>query len=202
MIYPILAWDREALLFLNTALATPVGDVLWPAITHYDRFLAVRVVLVLVWIALIAKGGRRGRMAALVLVPVIVVSDQLNSHVIKELIGRPRPCHLIDGVRIVDGLRMLVDCGPGFSFMSSHAVNNAAAATVLSYYYPRLTWVFILLASIVALSRVFVGVHYPLDIVAGAVLGAGLGYAGVLAAETAVGFVERRRLESRSRGGP
>lgn len=193
MTAPILMWDRELLLFLNTTLATPVGDVLWPAVTHYDRFPVVRVILLLVWLALVVKGGRRGRMAALVLVPVIVISDQLNSQVIKDFIGRPRPCHLVNGVRSVDGLRMLVDCGPGYSFMSSHAVNNAAAAAVFSHSYPRWTWAFVIWAALVALSRVFVGVHYPFDIISGAVLGTGIGYLCITGAERAVGFISSRR---------
>ncbi len=198
----ILIWDRDLLLFLNSTLANPVGDALWPAITHYDRFPAVRVILLLVWLLLIVKGGRRGRMAALVLVPVVIITDQLNSQVIKELVGRPRPCHLINGVRVVDGLRLLVDCGPGFAFMSSHAVNNVAAATVFSHYYPRWTWAFAVWASLVSLSRVFVGVHYPLDIVSGAVLGAGIAYAAVRAADSAVGLVLRRRSEALARRTP
>jgi undecaprenyl-diphosphatase len=135
-------------------------------------------------------------MAARVLVPVIIVSDQLNSQVIKELVGRPRPCHLVNGVRIMTDIRMLVDCGPGFAFTSSHAVNNAAAATVLSYYYPRWTWAFLLWAALVGLSRVFVGVHYPLDIVSGALLGSGIAYLMVRAAERAVQFIARHRPAS------
>jgi undecaprenyl-diphosphatase len=198
MIDVILEWDRELFHFLNTTLATPVGDALWPAITHYDRFLPVRVVLLLVWIMLVVKGGRRGRMAALLLVPVIVVSDQLNSHLIKELIGRPRPCHLINGVRIMGDIHMLVDCGPGFSFTSSHAVNNAAAATVLSWYYPRWTWAFVVWAGLVALSRVFVGVHYPLDLVSGAVIGACIAYLMIVAAERVAQVVARRRTDRRT----
>ena len=201
MIAPVLMWDRELLLFLNGTLATPLGDALWPVITHYARFLPVRILLLLVWAALIVKGGRRGRMAAIVLIPVIAAGDQLNSHVIKDLIGRPRPCHLIDGVRIVENLRLLVDCGPGFSFASSHAVNNAAAATVFSYYYPRWTWAFVTWASLVALSRVFVGVHYPFDIVTGAVLGAAIAYGFIRAAEVTVGTVTRW-LQQRQEGRP
>lgn len=198
MIDVILEWDRELFHFLNTSLATPIGDVLWPAITQYDRFPAVRVALALIWIMLIVKGGRRGRLAALVLVPLILVSDQLNSHVIKDLVGRPRPCHLVNGVRIMNDIRMLVDCGPGFSFMSSHAVNNAAAATVLSHYYPRWTWAFVLWAALVALSRVFVGAHYPLDVVSGALLGAGIAHVMILTVEHVIQVVSRRRSEAQA----
>ena len=100
---------------------------------------------------------------------MIIVSDQLNSPVIKELVGRPAA--LPSGERRQDHERYpacLSTAAPGTSFTSSHAVNNAAAATVFAHYYPRWTWAFILWAALVALSRVFVGVHYPSDIVAGA----------------------------------
>lgn len=200
MIDAILEWDRELFHFCNTTLATPVGDVLWPIVTHYDRFPAVRIALLVVWILLIAKGGRRGRMAAVILLPVIVLSDQLNSNVIKELVGRPRPCHLVNGVPIMTDIRMLVDCGPGFAFTSSHAVNNAAAATVLSHYYPRWSWAFILWAALVALSRVFVGVHYPLDVVSGAIVGAGIAFLVIVAGERAVRAVSARFSAPRGEG--
>ena len=61
MIELLLAWDRELFHFLNTTLATPIGDALWPVITHYDRFPAVRVALLAVWILLDREGGKRGR---------------------------------------------------------------------------------------------------------------------------------------------
>jgi undecaprenyl-diphosphatase len=66
---------------------------------------------------------------------------------------------------------MLVDCGPGKSFPSSHAVNNFGVATLFSFYYRKWTWAFIGWASLVALSRPAVGVHYPSDILGGAIIG-------------------------------
>jgi undecaprenyl-diphosphatase len=67
---------------------------------------------------------------------------------------------------------MLVDCGPGKSFPSSHAVNSFAVATLLSTYYRRWQWWFFGWAALVALSRPAVGVHYPSDILGGAAIGA------------------------------
>ena len=78
---------------------------------------------------------------------------------------------MIDGVPIIQGIHMLVDCGPGKSFPSSHAVNNFALGTVLSYYFPKWKWWFFGWASLTALSRPAVGVHYPSDILGGAIIG-------------------------------
>jgi undecaprenyl-diphosphatase len=157
--------------FLNSTLANPVGDFLWPLITDYDRLLPIRILLAAVWLLLIIKGGVRGRTAALLLIPVLFCADKLSSSVIKELVSRPRPCQETGGVPIVQGIHMLVDCGPGKSFPSSHAVNNFAVATLLSRYYRRWRVGFYLWASLVALSRPAVGVHYPSDIVGGSLIG-------------------------------
>ena len=108
--------------------------------------------------------------AALVLIPLLVISDQLSSTFIKSFVGRPRPCYVLPP----DQIHLIVGCG-GLSFPSSHAVNNFGIATMFSYYYPKLkVWLFAF-ASIVALSRVFVGVHYPSDVIGGAVIGTCIG---------------------------
>ncbi|MGB5873017.1 MAG: phosphatase PAP2 family protein [Bacteroidota bacterium] len=164
--------DTALFTFINQTISNPLGDLLWPLITHYDRFLVVRILLLAVWIGLLFRGGPAGRRIAILLIPVLFVADQLSSSVLKELIGRPRPCHVIDGVPVVEGIRLLVDCGPGKSFPSSHAVNNFAVGTLFSFYYRKWIWAFMAWASLVALSRPAVGVHYPSDIVGGAIVGA------------------------------
>lgn len=171
MIDFLYSLDVAVFHFINATLANPVGDFLWPLITDYDRLLPVRILLAAVWLLLIFKGGARGRTAALLLFPVLICADKLSSAVVKELVSRPRPCHGAGGVPIVQGIHMLVDCGPGKSFPSSHAVNNFAVATLLSRYYRRWRGGFFLWASLVALSRPAVGVHYPSDILGGAVIG-------------------------------
>lgn len=157
--------------FINSTLANPVGDFLWPYITGYDRFLVVRIVLVAIWLWLMIRGGAKGRTAALLLIPVLFASDQLSSSVIKPLVDRFRPCHLVDGVPAVQYIHLLVSCGPGKSFPSSHAVNNFAVATLFGYYFRPIRPYVYGWASLVALSRVAVGVHYPSDIAGGAIIG-------------------------------
>jgi undecaprenyl-diphosphatase len=164
--------DIAAFIFVNTVLSNTIGDVLWPAITDYDRQWPVRVVLLVAWIALLVKGGRRGRTAALLLIPVLVVADQFSSAVLKELVSRPRPCHTVNGNQVLPYIHLLVHCGGGKSFPSSHAVNNVAVATLFGWYYRRYAWAFFAWALLVGISRVAVGVHYPSDIIGGAVVGA------------------------------
>lgn len=180
--------DSSLLLFVNRTLGNPVGDLLWPLITGYDRLLPARILLAVVWLWLLIRGGRRGRTVALLLPPLLLLSDQVSSSLLKDLVGRPRPCHEIGGIPVVAGIRLLVDCGPGMSFPSSHAVNNFAVATLCTRYYPRGAPYFFIWASLVALSRVAVGVHFPSDVLGGAAIGSGL----ALLVLAGWGAVERR----------
>ena len=167
----LYAADRRLFLFINGPLANPVTYAIMPALTDWNKSwiglsIAAALIILLLW-----KGGKKGRIIALLLVPLIVMSDQLSSSVFKMIVQRPRPCHEIGGAPAVAGVRLLVPCGSGYSFPSSHAVNNFALAAFLSYYYRRWTGIFMLYASLMALSRVVVGVHYPSDIAAGALFG-------------------------------
>ncbi len=171
MIEFLYSIDVAVFHFINVTLANPVGDFLWPLITDYNRFLPVQILLAAVWLLLIVRGGARGRTAALLLIAVLLCSDKLSSALIKEFISRARPCHEIGGTPAVRGIHLLVSCGPGKSFPSSHAVNNFAVATLFSYYYRRWRTAFFGGAALVALSRTAVGVHYPSDILGGAVIG-------------------------------
>jgi undecaprenyl-diphosphatase len=157
--------------FVNSTLSTTAGDFLWPYITDYDRYLPVRILFVAVWLALMIKGGKRGITAALLVILVIVCADQLSSFVIKPLFERPRPCHVVDGAQVVQNVHLLVHCGGGKAFPSSHAVNNFAVATLFTFFYRRWAWALFGWASLVSISRVAVGVHYPSDILGGALIG-------------------------------
>lgn len=136
-----------------------------PFITDLNkqRLVLVFVTVILLW--MLIRGRRDVKIAAVLLIITIVISDQLNSFVIKYWLERPRPCHVLQNVHL------LVSCGSGLSFPSSHAVNNFAGALVLAFFFPRAKWWFFGIAAIVAFSRVYVGVHYPSDIFGGAVIG-------------------------------
>ena len=163
--------DKAVFVFINETLSNPVGEFLWPIITDYVQLWPFRVVLLGVWILLLVRGGKTGRTVAILVIPLLFVSDKISSALLKDLVGRLRPCAEVNGVPMVQGIHLLVDCGPGKSFPSSHAVNNFALATLFSFYYRKWTWAFVTWASLIALSRPAVGVHYPSDILGGAVIG-------------------------------
>ena len=176
----LYAIDTAIFFFINSTISTPVTDLVWPAVTDYSNHLPVRIILLGVWILLLVRGGKRGRTAAILCVVVLVASDQLSSFVIKPLVDRPRPCHEAGGGPVLHGIRLLVHCGSGKSFPSSHAVNNFAMAMLFSFYYRKWAWAFFAWAALVALSRVAVGVHYPSDIAGGALIGAGVALAVIV----------------------
>jgi len=163
--------DTAVFHFLNGTLANPLFDVIMPVITDLNRNWYGWVFFAGAWLLLLTVGGKAGRTVALLLIPVIALSDQLSSSVIKKIVMRPRPCHSVGGLPVVEHIRLLVGCGGGFSFPSSHAVNNFAAATMISHFFPRHRAALFTAAGVVAFSRVSVGVHYPSDVLGGMLLG-------------------------------
>jgi len=127
-------------------------------------------------VLLLIKGDNRVRRAALFSVLALIVADYCSSSIIKPLVERLRPCH---DPAMQAGIHLLVHCGGGKSFPSSHSANSFAVALFFFGATPharRTIRAVLFLAVLIALSRVFVGVHYPLDITAGAALGALIGW--------------------------
>lgn len=163
--------DKQLFIFINQTLANPVFDVMMPPFTDWNKSWIGWGIFGLLWLLLMWKGGKKGRIVGIILIPLIVSSDQINSALVKSLFHRPRPCHVIDGKTMVESVRLLVPCGSGYSFPSSHAVNNFAFAAFLSFYYRRWAWIFYTYAFLIGLSRIVVGVHYPFDVAGGAIIG-------------------------------
>lgn len=157
--------DAAVFRFVNGSLQNPVLDVFMPFITNLNRHTSVLVIVGVLLILLFVKGGNKGRFAVLVLAFGILFSDQLNSSVAKFILERPRPCHVLPHVHL------LVGCGSGYSFPSSHAVNTFCGAVILAFFFPQAAAWLYTFAGVVSFSRVYVGVHYPADVIGGAVIG-------------------------------
>lgn len=174
----LLTQDQQLLLWINGHHAAWSDDLMvlvsskWAWIPLYALLLALLVR---------AMGWRQAALAAVLMVPVVLVSDQLASGVLKPLVGRLRPCHdpgLQSIVHVVD-----LHCGGPFGFVSSHAANFAALACHVGWLLRRQhRWLFPALwmaAALVGYSRVYLGVHFPSDVLGGFAVGTLAGFMGV-----------------------
>ena len=160
--------DQALFLFINVKLANPVTDLIMPLVTS-DNML--RVLYIVAIVLLLWKGDRKLRWMVLASALVLLLTDQISAGLLKPIIGRLRPCHeLLD-------INLLVNCGGGKAMPSSHAANVFGQAALFSFHYRKVSPYLYSFAALVAVSRVFVGVHYVGDIVAGAILGMALGLA-------------------------
>jgi len=156
------SWDIALFYFVNRTLQNPVFDILMPFVTNKYNWI-IPVLLLYVW--LWWKGGRTGWSAALLIIPVIILSDQISASLLKPFFHRTRPCVALEDVHMLIGLKR------SLSFPSSHATNMFAAAALFAMFFPKGSRYYFGFAALVAYSRVYVGVHYPFDVFGGALLG-------------------------------
>ena len=171
MIDVIINVDKKIYTFFNSSIANPVFDIFFPIITNQDIWI---IPILLGIIILSIKGGAKGRIASIVLIIGVILADYSSAQIIKPYFQRLRPSH-----DILDQIRLLVPKGGTYGFVSSHAANMYVSATILGYFYSKQKRLFFTIASLVAFSRVYVGVHYPADIVFGGFLGYGLGWIAI-----------------------
>ena len=105
------------------------------------------------------------------------IADFTSSTIIKKSVERPRPCHTFSNPAEIN---LRVHCGGGYSFPSSHATNHFAIAFFLILLFKNiwkrsLKFTFFIWAFSISFAQIYVGVHYPIDILAGSILGTFIG---------------------------
>lgn len=171
-----LELDFKLFELFNQELTNPVFDAIMPYWRN-KYFWAPMYLFVIVF--LITNKYRKWWLILLILLLTMAFSDLISSHLIKPYVRRMRPCNnpFWDGT-----IHSLVPCGSGYSFTSSHAVNHFTLATLFSFLFAnRVRWIVPVLfmwAGSIAYGQVYVGVHYPMDILFGTMVGLAIGCAG------------------------
>jgi membrane-associated phospholipid phosphatase len=193
--------------FINGTLSNPVFDVVMPFASGNRFFFPV---LALVGMLLLWKGGKRGWLCALMVALILWPGDSFICNTLKHAIARPRPFVTLPDVNqpaatikspyahVPRMERWQSDFGspagePNHNSMPSSHAANWFAATMICYVFYRRSWRFMLpIACLVSFSRIYNGVHYPSDVLAGAILGAGYAAAGMWAFESIWRFIGQK----------
>ena len=174
MLDALLQKDVELLIYLNN-LGTVQWDGFWLVITN--KFSAIPLYLVLLYFTYKQYGLKKTFIAIIFIAFLIIISDQ-TSNLFKFGLKRLRPCH---DESISHLIRLVKEnCGGMYSFFSAHASNAMAIAIFFSLTLIKklkiIAPILLIWAFLVAYSRVYIGVHFPLDVVAGILFGTLYGF--------------------------
>ena len=182
----LLSLDTRLFYWINQGQRNTLFDWIMPWVTEFDHW---KWFLLAAWSILFFLGDRKVKIRLGLLVILVGILDYSNSFFFKHLFARPRPCNFLTGVHI------FWPCPRSFSFPSNHAANIFGAAFFLGYLYRPWSLPLLFMAALVGYSRVYVGEHYPFDVLAGAVLGA-IGAGTALALNSWIeNFLKKNRSE-------
>jgi membrane-associated phospholipid phosphatase len=170
MMETLLQWDTSLFHWINQGWSNPVFDFLLPAARNKYVWTPLYV-LCLGWIVF-NHSIRQSAWILFFAIASIFASDTISSKFIKYQVKRLRPCH---EQQMEPPVIERVSCGGGYSFTSSHAANHFCLAaflvTLFGAYMRRWKYLWWAWAAMIALAQVYVGLHYPLDVIGGALLG-------------------------------
>lgn len=173
MVETLLTLDGNILLWIQENLR---ADWLSPIMVAYTKLGGLGLMWILCSLALLCF--KRTRWAGAAGILALVFSLLLNNGLLKHLFSRTRP------YEVVEGLTLLTKKATDFSFPSGHAGSSFAAATaiclMLRGIWDRARWIPVVLAFLMAFSRLYIGIHYPSDVICGALTGALCGWLAFL----------------------
>lgn len=184
----LLEWDAAVFRFINRDLASTWLDGPMLILSSEVFWGVACAVLLAVFLYL-----RNRRLLVMFLLMALAsgATDLFTYRILKPAIDRQRPCYQLEDVRVVPP-----SCGGTWSFPSNHAANGMASATVaVLYLRRRAAWMLVPLVTLVGVSRIYLGVHFPGDVIAGFVVGMGIG-----ALVFGFGYLGPRALLSRRTG--
>ena len=170
----LLAWDKAVFLWLNS-LGSPPFDGFWLMLTHKATNILLYLLL---WIFFLYKNHWKTGISLLFFTGFLILFTDQFTNLFKVSFGRLRPCN---DPTLQTLLRLVKPrCGGGYSFFSGHASNSFALAVffgaLLKPYFRGLPYLLLLIAALIAYSRIYIGVHFPLDILCGTIAGCSIGF--------------------------
>ncbi|MEI6311087.1 MAG: phosphatase PAP2 family protein [Bacteroidota bacterium] len=171
MLKEIIQLDYQIMHYINIVWTNPLFDLLMPLLRNKWTWLPLYVFI----LALIFWKNKKNTIQILLLVILAVsLTDYISSTILKEYFERIRPCALNDSF---NQFRILIPCSNGYSFPSSHASNHMCLAILfatITIHYFKKKWIWIPFISwglLISYAQIYVGVHFPLDVIFGMSIG-------------------------------
>lgn len=172
----LIELDRGLFNLLNGILRADWLDAIAPYLRTPETWIPLYLFLI---VFIIYRLRKTGILIVLVAGMTVGVADYTSSSIIKPAVERLRPCK--DPI-VHQYAVLLISCGSGYSFTSSHAANHFALSffliLVCGTIFGRWRWLLLVWAALVSYAQIYVGVHFPFDILGGAILGTLLAWLG------------------------
>jgi len=169
----LIAFDQDLFIAINNGMSNAFFDGFLPIMRNPYTWAPLYLFII---VFCIKNYRMRGVLAVVFLLITFGIADSVSSSVIKNSVQRVRPCN---DVELKEEVILRARCGGGYSFTSSHATNHFAISLFLIMVFYRrwkhILWLSLAWAATISFAQVYVGVHYPLDIIGGAILGIMIG---------------------------
>lgn len=171
--HDLLVLDHKVWYYLNVSWRNDFLDAVVPYLRNQWTWAPLYLFLL---VFMLYNYKKTGLLWCLFFLATFALADQASAHYLKPLFQRTRPCNDVELSKLV---HIIVRCGSGYSFPSSHATNHFAlgvfAAITMQHSVRYIWWIALLWAASVSYAQVYVGVHFPLDVVCGGLLGSAIG---------------------------
>ena len=166
MLEELLKWDRDTFVYLNN-LGIEEYDVFWSTVTNFTTWIPLFILFV---VLVFLKYPKREAFLVLLTIILMISFVGLATDLTKNYVARLRP----NNTEEINTLIRILKSPTSYSFFSGHSASSFSIATIMVLFLRRhfkWAWIFFLWPLVFASSRIFVGVHYPVDIIVGTLVG-------------------------------